>query len=295
MQLSDFIRREYGIEAIDIKPAKRGFYGETWRLDATDAGYFLKLVYPAAHKAVYARSFPIIQRLCDCGIDFINKIVKSADGRLFTVFDNAVLGVFEWIDGENLENEKTKIHEYHMLAKVYAVPPCGIIIPREDFSGVSAVRFFDTWSTLKDGPIRSLFEKNREKIERRAARLKHFSHICRGDATRFFITHGDPGGNLFVSGDRYYLVDWDNPMLAPAERDAWYLMSKDWAMAVFHEALRENKIDYVLRPERLAYYCYDYFFYYLNAYLDASTQVDTVEEYIDGWIAESFRYADMMP
>ena len=27
-------------------------------------------------------------------------------------------------------------------------------------------------------------------------------------------------------------------------------------------------------------------------YLDTSTQADTVEEYIDGWIAESFKYAD---
>ena len=59
-----------------------------------------------------------------------------------------------------------------------------------------------------------------------------------------------------------------------------------------NDALRENGINYTLRPERLAFYCYDFFFYYLNAFLDACSQADVVEEYIDGWIKESFAYAD---
>jgi Ser/Thr protein kinase RdoA (MazF antagonist) len=291
-RLLDFVRRAYGIEAIGISPAKRGFYGETWRLDATDASYFLKLVYPAVHKPVYERSFPLMQHLCDNGIDFISKIAKTAEGRLSSLFDGAVVGVFGWIDGENIENEKTKSAEYNMLARVYAVPSSGISIPREDFSGSSADMFFDRWKTIQDRGFRLLFEKNRAKIEHRAARLKRFSALCRGDASDFFITHGDAGGNVIESGDRHFIVDWDNAMLAPPERDAWFCMSRDWAMAAFNVALREKRISYALRPERLAYYCYDFFFFYLNAYVDASTHVDIVEEYIDGWIEESFKYAD---
>jgi hypothetical protein len=72
-------------------------------------------------------------------------------------------------------------------------------------------------------------------------------------------------------------------------------MSWDWAMSAFHNSLRENGINYTLQPKRLAYYCYDFFFFYLNAYLDANTQADTVEEYIDGWIKESVDYANMIP
>ena len=48
-QLLDLIRLEYGIDAIGIYPAKRGFYGETWRLEDSDRSYFLKLDYSAAH------------------------------------------------------------------------------------------------------------------------------------------------------------------------------------------------------------------------------------------------------
>jgi len=35
------MQSEYGIEAATVAPAKRGFYGETWRLESAGAGNFL--------------------------------------------------------------------------------------------------------------------------------------------------------------------------------------------------------------------------------------------------------------
>jgi len=76
--LSDFIRQEYDLDVSSLSPASRGFYGETWRLEASGGSFFLKLVYFTAHQGVYERSFPVIEYLCDHGIDFISKIVKTA-------------------------------------------------------------------------------------------------------------------------------------------------------------------------------------------------------------------------
>ena len=294
-RLLEFIRQKYGISSAVLAPAKRGFYGETWRLDATNISYFLKLVYPAAHKAVYERSFSIIQHLCDHGIDFISRIVRTEDGDLSTRFDGATLGVFDWLDGEHIETDATKIPEYQMLAKVYTVPSRGVPIPCEDFSGKCADTFFKQWNTLDDEQVLSLLDRNRSKLEHRATRLKYAAELCRGDTEDFFITHGDAGGNLIVNGDRYFIVDWDNPVLAPPERDAWVMCGRDWARDAFHDALCQSGIRYSLRLERLAYYCYHFFFYYLTAYLDAFTQTDTVqeiEEYIDDYIDGSIQYAD---
>jgi len=84
-------------------------------------------------------------------------------------------------------------------------------------------------------------------------------------------------------------------MLAPPERDAWFCMQWDWARKAFHEALRQNGIDYTLRQERLAYYSYHMFFFYLNAYLDCFMETgatEGIEEYLNGWIEEAFRYMD---
>ncbi|MDR3122034.1 MAG: aminoglycoside phosphotransferase family protein [Clostridiales bacterium] len=313
-RLLEFVRCEYGMEAVGITPAKRGFYGETWRLDTADASYFLKLVYAAVHKDVYERSFPVVQHLCDHGIDFISRIVKARDGGLSTRFDGAVLGLFDWIDGENIETDATKFPEYQMLAKVYAVPSRGLFVPREDFSDKSAAAFFKQWNALGAGDLPQtetqllfLLEKNRAKIEHRAGRLRRFADLCqaqgkdqvqdqnKGCAEGFFITHGDAGGNFIVSDDRHFIVDWDNPVLAPPERDAWVMCGHAWARDAFQNALRQNGIAYTLRPERLAYYCYHYFFFYLTSFLDGFTRggaVQEIEEFFDGWIERSFEYAD---
>ncbi|MCL2127735.1 MAG: aminoglycoside phosphotransferase family protein [Treponema sp.] len=293
--LKDFIHEKYNIRTITIIPAKRGYYGETWRINTHDTGYFVKLVYPSGHIAVYKRSFSIIQHLCDHGIEFISRIVKAKDGGLYTEFDGAVLGIFNWIDGENIETDATIIPEYQMLARVYTVPAHGVSIPHEDFSGNSAEIFFNKWNVLDNEQLLPLLEKNRSKLEHRAARLKYFAGLCQNDTSKFFITHGDAGGNLIVNGDKHFIVDWDNPVLAPPERDAWCMCSCKWARDAFHNALRQNGIEHTLRSERLAYYCYDFFFFYLAAYLDGFTQFDTVqtiEEYIDRWIEKSIEYAD---
>ena len=295
--LTDFIYDKYDIGCLAIAPAKRGYYGETWRLDTIDSRYFVKLVYPDFYKTAYERSFPIVRHLCDHGIDFISKIVGAKDGALYTIFDGAALGVFDWIDGEHIETDATKIPEYQMLAKAYTVPAHGIAIFREDFSVKSADRFFKQWNALGDGRLLPLLDKYHIKIEHRAARFKLFSRMCQNDAADFFITHGDAGGNLIKNGDRYYLVDWDIPVLAPPERDAWCMCGRDWARNAFHDALRQNGIEHTLRPDRLAYYCYHFFFYYLSTFLDGFAQCDAVrdvEDFINGWIKDSIEYADRL-
>jgi hypothetical protein len=298
-QLLDFIRRKYGIDAISIYPAKRGFYGETWRLEAANGNYFAKLVYASEHMGIYESSFPIIDHMNRHGIDFISKIVKTVRGELSAHYDSAVLGVFDWIDGELIETDDTKIPEYQMLAKVYTVPVEWLTIPREDFSARSADLFFRQCESLPpNAPIHAFFESHRVKIVHRAERLRLFSERCRNDTSCFVITHGDAGGNFIMSGDKYYIIDWDTPILAPPERDAWVMCNRDWARCLFHKSLRENGIGYNLRPERLAYYLYHMFFFYLNAFLDSFTQtgdMQGVEGYMNGWIEESFQYADKMP
>ena len=216
---------------------------------------------------------------------------------LYTKFDGAVLGVFNWIDGVNIETDATKIPEYQMLARVYTIPAQGIPIPYEDFSGGSADRFFKQWNALGDNQLLPLLEKNRVKLKHRAERLKTLSRLCQNDTADFYITHGDAGGNLIKSGERYFIVDWDNPILAPTERDAWFMCSYDWARDAFQTALRQNGIAHILRPERLAYYCYHFFFFYLTAYLDGYLHnvpdpVSEIEEYINGWIEKSIEYTD---
>jgi len=292
-RLSNFIRREYSLDVTSLAPASRGFYGETWRMEASGSSFFLKLVYFTAHQGVYERSFPVIEHLCNHGIDFISRIVKTADKRLFTRFDGAVLGLFEWIDGKNVETDETKIPEFDMLARVYAVPISGINIPREDFAGISADGFFEQWSATTDARINSLLEKNRAMLEYRAQRLSYFAGLCRGDDSHFYITHSDAGGNFIVAKDKYYIVDWDGAILAPPERDAWVTGYRDWAKELFQQSLRRHGIDYTLRSERLAYYGYHMFFYWLT-WLTWYGRFEEIVDFFNTYNAERVEYADKL-
>ena len=295
-RLLDFIKHEYGINATSITSARRGFYGETWKLDTSSSTYFLKLVYAHEFKPFYEGSFPVVQHLCDHGIDFISEIVKTTSNSLYSHFDGATIGVFDWIEGDNIENDATKIDEYKMLAKVYAIPTCDISASCENFTNKCANDFFEKWKRLNDKQILSLLEKKRLKIEHRAKRLDVFSKLCCRDTSGFFITHGDAGGNFLVGRESNFIVDWDIVKLAPPERDAWFCVHLDWAMVAFRDALKQHNINYELRPERFAYYCYWFFFYYLNAFLDAHAEVgvgvEAIEEFINGWMSYNIEWAD---
>jgi len=75
-------------------------------------------------------------------------------------------------------------------------------------------------------------------------------------------------------------------------------MHRPWAMEAFHEALRQNGIGYTLRPERLAYYCYYMYFFYLNEILDAHFALgglsDYLADYLGGWMNDNRAYAETL-
>ena len=298
--LMDFIKHEYGIDATSITPAKRGFFGETWKLGSVTGSYFVKLDYSSTHKIVYKRSFLVVEHLGAYGIKNINLIVKTKDGGLSTRFGDAVIGIFDWIEGDNIETDETKIPEYSIMAKVYTVPTAALAIPTEDFFGGSADKFFRQWKDLDNSRLNILFEKNRDKLEFRSGRLKTLADDCRKDKNGFVITHGDAGGNMIKSKDGYYIVDWDEAKLAPPERDAWNMLNYEgkngWARCLFQRALLSESIDYALQDKRLLYYCYYYYFFYLTEYLDAYKQLGDIQEeimdYFIGWIESRASFAD---
>jgi len=219
--LRDFIEEHYPIQPAKMIPAARGFYGETWRIDAPQGRIFAKLDC-SPHQTIYGRSFPVMEHLRAHGIDFISQIVKTRDSKLYTNFEGGILGLFEWIDGKNVETDETKPLEYAMLARIYAVPAQGLELLREEFSSAAADEFYTLRAQLQDAEFLALLKSRREPLAHRIERLRHFSKRCAGDETGFVLTHGDAGGNLLL-GPNAHLIDWDEAILSLPERDAWVM------------------------------------------------------------------------
>ena len=184
-RLLDFISREYALTTISLSKAKRGFYGETWKLETSGGKYFVKLDYSSLHKDVFRDSISVIEHLCKQGITCIAKVIKTLSGALFIDYDSAVLGIFQWIDGENIQNETTKISEYQMLAKIYTVPPEGVPLGTETFD----TAYIDTFlarqehlKTLADDDVAKqmlrLFDDKAELIRHNSKRFMSFAKRC---------------------------------------------------------------------------------------------------------------------
>ena len=309
------IRICYGIEADDICEASRGYYGETWRLSAADAGggerlYFAKIDYSPAHRDVYRRSFGALERFMECGIDFVNCPIRALDGGVYTLFGEGVFGLFEWIEGESYQDEVTKHEEYRMLGEIYRVPWDGLELPAEDFGTRSAEDFFEWVEFLRTNSryeeLVRLIDSRWDRVLYRSDRLREMSRRCReglgGDLTAegYVITHSDSGSNVIIGADKFWLVDWDNPIIAPPERDAWFTAMWGWARELFADSLARAGVKYELRAERLAYYAYHFWFEYLNVYFmtlrdlpDSYGEIcGMVEEYFGCWIENCFGFAD---
>lgn len=297
--LKDFILKHYAINATNISPANRGYWGETWRIDASCGRYFVKLDYYPRHQKVFQNSLPVAEYLCSNGIAFIPRIIKTIKGELHSYFDSAVMGVFEWINGKNVETNDTKAPEYQMICKIYPLTKPGFNIPIIEFSDSTAARFYGLWGNIEDTQVKSMLEQCRALFKHRAARLAHFAALCQKDTSDFFITHGDAGGNFFVgSNGRNYIVDWDEAQYAPPERDAWVMCHHEWAQELFNDTLRKHGIQYELRPERLAFYCYHMYFLYLSEFVEdfiSQGMVENLTEYLrDSSIEEQIKYADKL-
>ncbi len=305
--IKDFISENYEFTPTDITPASRGFFGETWVVSASEKKYFLKLDYSATHKTIYAESFATIDFMTQNGIKFIPKIIKSKSGHLYLDFDDAIFGIFEWVSGENLENDETKIHEYKMLAEIYSLPTHSFGGYREDFS-CDCIAILDNLliklRACEDDNAKKVLDVIKSKddtIAYRKKRLKLFSNRAIKLDPPKFITHGDPGGNLMTDGENYMLIDWDAPFIAPCERDAWFAsLRNDYMRKHFDECLHEKGINYSINNDIMAYYCYYSALYFLCEYLRVFFEMPNMrdilpselEGYFNCWIEDNIAIVD---
>ena len=298
------IEEEYGIKVISFTPAQRGYYGETWRVASLNVSFFLKIVYASKQKEVYRRSLDVVDHLNLYSLDSTSQLVKTKKGDLCLDYDGAVLAVFTWLDGVNVQNRTTKIAEYTILSRVYCLPLEDLEITKEDFSTRESELFWKQYNLLKDDEsadgILNILHSKIELIKQREKDLAILAQICQSDRSHFYLTHGDAGNNIIQNGECFYLIDWDNPCLAPPERDAWFCLHWDWAMTAFEQALWSEGIEYSLKKERLAYYAYQFFFFYLNEFLrsffDMTSEAQSIclllEEYFGGWIEEAIAFVE---
>ncbi len=306
-KLAGFIKENYKLDVISVKEATRGFYGETWAIDTAQKKYFAKLISAEYQQGKYRSSFGVMDFLINCDIDFIPSILKTVEGNLYTNFGEGVLGIFDFVEGENREDYQLE-ELLSRLIRIYQIYPKGIKIPADDY-GNHDIEFYEksieklqVSKTIVYKKTYGIIVQNKAFLDECMKHLKWITSRLNNKDIRRFITHGDAGGNVIIDEDRFWIIDWDDPVLATIERDIWFFAPYVDIKRMMNKLLVQNCIEYKISDELIAYYTYKSLFYYLNECFralyelkseqDKESMVAYIDGTINGWIRKQIEYAD---
>lgn len=266
--LQQVLHARYGLVSVESREALHGFYGEIWEAARGNERFIIKLDRSPKHQSILHRNLPVLPHLWKHGLRCIPQVLKTHDDALSIPFMGGTLVVFSHVPGYAMREDQHSLL-FDCLAKVYDVPvSTNLWHETFDFHIEREVALYITaLSTFPHEAARSLaafFRTKIPQISRYASRLQYFSFRCARDRGNFVITHGDPRRNTLVSDGKAALIDWDDPLYAPPERDAWLFLDRREELHLFEEAMADYNQPYQLRSERLAFYCYYMFFQYLR-------------------------------
>ncbi|HSL30252.1 MAG TPA: phosphotransferase [Anaerolineales bacterium] len=269
------LQDQYGLDVSELTFLPLGADPGTsvYRVPAADGEtYFLKLRKSFEEITVTVPIFLKTQGVREI-ISPLETISKRAWGGLgeYTTI------LYPFIHGQDgFEKDLTDKHRRRLgaaLKAIHAVElPSAVerLIPRETFSGqwremlksflahVQSSSYLDTAAANLAEFIRS----RQGEIMHLITRTEELASMLRSMPLESVLCHTDiHGGNILISDrDELYLVDWDNPLLAPRERDLMFIgggIDNIWKtgrdQAVFYERYGETKIN----GKALAYYRYE--------------------------------------
>jgi spectinomycin phosphotransferase len=133
---------------------------------------------------------------------------------------------------------------------------------REDMRSFQAQAETKTFDDLTAAKLAEFIKSKQSEITRLVERAEQLASELRSKPLELVLCHTDiHGGNVLIdSKDQLYIVDWDDPILAPKERDLMFIGSgidEIWKsarqQAMFYQGYGKTKRDLTA----LAYYRYE--------------------------------------
>ena len=251
--------------------------------DGTAAAYFLKL-----RKGFREVSVAVPLFLKSQGIKEIIAPFETRSKQGWADFGEYKMILYPFIEGKNgFEIELSDSHKRALGTTLDAIhsaqppPDLGKRIPQETFSPQyrESLKSFQshvenqTFSEPFALKLAEFMRSTRDVIHHLIERADTLAAELRSIPLEFVLCHTDiHGGNmLFSDKNEFYIVDWDNPLLSPKERDLMFIGGGvDWIWqnphdeAEFYTGYGKTKINITA----LAYYRYERIIEDLVAYCE---------------------------
>ncbi len=272
-KIADHLKARYGLNVIHLTflPLGADMNAAVYKADTdTNKSYFVKL----RRNAMQDFSVNIINLLHDSAINEVIPPIKTIDGQSSQMVDDYMLVVFPYVDGKN--GFDTQLNEDQWLRLGGALRRLhDISIPSSLQSRLRQETYSDKWREIVKSfyvvvdadsrddeaatKLRAFVLEKLPLIQQLVTHAEELAVIAQSQNAKFVLCHADiHAGNVLISqGDEIYIVDWDDPMLAPKERDLMFIgggVANVWNVpheqTLFYKGYGKTKINYSL----LAYY-----------------------------------------
>lgn len=263
--LSKIISTNWGLDVKAIKDAPRQFVAKTYFVETDRGKFFCKVIDKPLFIPGVVNSLSTLKEMHDLGLNRINFPIPTLNHDLFVMFESILVVLFNYIDApqsytyDNALFGKLLAEIHELTPRVKAVTPKETFIFRHDAVFREKLNSF---VNLQNGSIAErtaskLLKDNYQNLIVLYNKFQTLSANCREKSWEMVLTHGDAPGNILVkASDDFYIVDWDDILLAPAERDVWFLLDK----VDFIDGYRQVKKEFKADEEAATYYLFSRYF-----------------------------------
>ncbi|HQA98881.1 MAG TPA: phosphotransferase [Candidatus Dojkabacteria bacterium] len=273
-EISRLISNRYGFNVESVSVALRGFVGETYIINTDKKKYFLKIFQDNRYFANVLQGLPVLRELKDLGVNYINFPIFTKEKTLYFVENNRYYILFNYIKGENTEEyELSKVFqqliEISKLTKSIKSP-----IKRENFNVLYVESFEESIERYKDV---SVIQNHLDGVLNHWSRFKDLANTLKRRSHAMYITHGDAFGNVIKDKEDLYIIDWDDLLLAPLERDLWFFFDNQEVIELYRKEFPNFHMD----RDIILYYVYNRFFDDLLGFFELLDQQKEYESVVE--------------
>jgi spectinomycin phosphotransferase len=271
------LQDEYDLQAVEIAFLPLGADRNTavYRIVADDgAVYFLKLRQGDFNET----SVTLPKFLSDQGIPQIIACLATQRGQLWTSLDSYRVLLYPFVEGHNgyeLDlSDRHWIEFGRALKRIQSLDLPAVLsshIRRETYSAQwrEIVKTFvgrveeETFDEPIAARLATFLNGKRAEILDLVERTERLAQALRTRSPEFVLCHSDiHAGNILIDvNGNFYIVDWDDPILAPKERDLMYAGGGQFGVrrtpeeeeTLFYRGYGQTQVD----PDALAYYRYE--------------------------------------
>ena len=254
------LREQYGLAAVTLEflPRGRDYNAGVYRVVSEQGtAYLLKVT----SRSLPAPSFLVPRALHDQGITAVVAPVPTRGNTLWARLAGWTVIVYPWISGESsltgmtpaLWRETGAI--FKRIHQAELPPDVRSLLRAETFDSSEYIQWVRTFEAqylhARDGEsgaaraLRAAWATHQPTIHAVAASLETLAAALQSRPLPQVICHADlhPANLLRDAVGRVFVIDWDEVMLAPKERD--FIFIREPQAAAFWEGYEQRAIDWV--------------------------------------------------